>query len=443
MILSWRKTKLGFLPKLKKEHLGVDSGSEIAIPSHFMCPISLDLMKDPVILSTGITYDRESIEKWIDGGNFSCPATKQDLTSFDLIPNHALRRMIQDWCVANRSYGIERIPTPRIPVAPYQVEEICSRIAIATQKNDSKRCGELVGKIRNWARESERNRRCIVNGGTGNVLATSFEHFAGVSMEKYMGLLEEILLVLVCIFPIDIEGLSNKLGSANSMKCLVSFLMGKDLSPKQNAVFILKELLLVDQRYVDSLAAIEGASEALVSIIREPLCPTATKSSLTAIFYMILPSEISEKMVLKFLELGLVSQLLEFIVDAEKSICEKALGILDGICDFKQGREKLYQNALTIPLLVKKILRVSEVASEYSLSILLKLCKSGEKGEVEVRVEAAKLGAFQKILVLLQVGCGGEMKDKATEMLKLLNLHKDRLDCIDSSMHFKYLKKSF
>ncbi|XP_022997974.1 U-box domain-containing protein 21-like [Cucurbita maxima] len=443
MFLSWRKSKLGFLPKLKKEHLpGVDSGSEIVIPSHFLCPISLDLMKDPVILSTGITYDRESIEKWIEGGNFSCPVTKQDLMSFDLIPNHTLRRMIQDWCVANHSYGIERIPTPRIPVTPYEVNDVCSRIAVATQRGDSKRCSELVGKIRNWARESERNRRCVVNGGTGIVLAASFEHFAGVSIEKHVGLLEEILLVLVCVFPISIEGLS-KLGSADSLKCLVSFLVGKNLSPKQNAVFVLKELLLVDQRYVDSLAAIEGVSEALVSIIREPLCPSATKSSLTAIFYMILPSEISEKMTMKFMELGLVSQLLDFLVDAEKSLCEKALGVLDGICDFKQGREKLYQNALTIPLLVKKILRVSEVASEYCLSILLKLCKSGEKGEDEARVEAAQLGAFQKIIVLLQVGCGGDMKDKVTEMLKLLNLYKDRLDCIDSSMHFKFLKKSF
>ncbi|CAK9317955.1 unnamed protein product [Citrullus colocynthis] len=442
MIFSWRKNKFGFLTKLKKELPGVDSGSEIAIPSHYMCPISLDLMKDPVILSTGITYDRESIEKWIEGGNFSCPVTKQDLMNFDLIPNHALRRLIQDWCVANRSYGIERIPTPRIPVTPYEVKEICSRISVATQRSDSKRCSELVGKIRNWAKESERNRRCIVNGGTGDVLAASFEHFAGVSIEKHVGLLEEILLVLACVFPVAIEGLS-KLGSADSLRSLVSFLIGKDLSPKQNAVFVLKELLSADRRYVNSLAAIEGVSEALVSIIRVPLCPSATKASLTAIFYMILPSEIGEKMALKFVELGLVSQLLEFLVDAEKSLCEKALGILDGICDYKQGREKLYENALTIPLLVKKILRVSELATEYSLSILLKLCKSGEKGENEARVEAAQLGAFQKILVLLQVGCGGDMKDKVTVMLKLLNLYKDRLECIDSSMHFKYLKKSF
>ncbi|KAL0410183.1 UNVERIFIED_CONTAM: E3 ubiquitin-protein ligase PUB23 [Sesamum latifolium] len=37
---------------------------EIEVP-YFLCPIALDIMKDPVTISTGITYDRDSIEKWI------------------------------------------------------------------------------------------------------------------------------------------------------------------------------------------------------------------------------------------------------------------------------------------------------------------------------------------------------------------------------------------
>ena len=31
---------------------------EVEVPDQFKCPISLDLMEDPVVLSTGITYDR-------------------------------------------------------------------------------------------------------------------------------------------------------------------------------------------------------------------------------------------------------------------------------------------------------------------------------------------------------------------------------------------------
>ncbi|KEH35601.1 putative aminoacyltransferase, E1 ubiquitin-activating enzyme [Medicago truncatula] len=39
--------------------------TEITIPHLFRCPISLDLLEDPVTLTTGQTYDRSSIEKWI------------------------------------------------------------------------------------------------------------------------------------------------------------------------------------------------------------------------------------------------------------------------------------------------------------------------------------------------------------------------------------------
>ncbi|KAJ4967126.1 hypothetical protein NE237_018975 [Protea cynaroides] len=32
---------------------------EVDVPSYFLCPISLQIMKDPVTVSSGITYDRE------------------------------------------------------------------------------------------------------------------------------------------------------------------------------------------------------------------------------------------------------------------------------------------------------------------------------------------------------------------------------------------------
>ncbi|PNX98179.1 U-box domain-containing protein 25-like [Trifolium pratense] len=42
-----------------------EAQTEINIPHLFRCPISLDLLEDPVTLTTGQTYDRSSIEKWI------------------------------------------------------------------------------------------------------------------------------------------------------------------------------------------------------------------------------------------------------------------------------------------------------------------------------------------------------------------------------------------
>ncbi|KAE9621730.1 putative aminoacyltransferase, E1 ubiquitin-activating enzyme [Lupinus albus] len=43
----------------------MNMSDEIDVSPFFLCPISLEIMKDPVTISTGITYDRESIEKWL------------------------------------------------------------------------------------------------------------------------------------------------------------------------------------------------------------------------------------------------------------------------------------------------------------------------------------------------------------------------------------------
>ena len=66
-------------------------------PHLFLCPISMELMDDPVTVSTGVTYDRASIQRWLDSGNTTCPATMLPLPSTDLVPNLTLRRLIALW----------------------------------------------------------------------------------------------------------------------------------------------------------------------------------------------------------------------------------------------------------------------------------------------------------------------------------------------------------
>ncbi|WVZ04921.1 hypothetical protein V8G54_018267 [Vigna mungo] len=76
----------------------------LVIPDEFRCPISLELMKDPVIICTGQTYERSCIKKWLEAGHGTCPKTQQILSTPILIPNHALYGLISSWCEAN---GVE------------------------------------------------------------------------------------------------------------------------------------------------------------------------------------------------------------------------------------------------------------------------------------------------------------------------------------------------
>jgi hypothetical protein len=33
-------------------------------PSHLLCPITLQLLEDPVVATDGVTYERSAITKW-------------------------------------------------------------------------------------------------------------------------------------------------------------------------------------------------------------------------------------------------------------------------------------------------------------------------------------------------------------------------------------------
>ncbi|XP_031504548.1 U-box domain-containing protein 17-like [Nymphaea colorata] len=71
---------------------------EPEIPEDYRCPISLELMRDPVTVSTGQTYDRSSITHWLETGHVTCPKSGQLLKNTELVPNLALRSLISRWC---------------------------------------------------------------------------------------------------------------------------------------------------------------------------------------------------------------------------------------------------------------------------------------------------------------------------------------------------------
>lgn len=61
----------------------------------FTCPITIDLMNDPVICSDGHTYERSAIQDSFNSGNFRSPKTNLLLANNKLIPNIALRQAIE------------------------------------------------------------------------------------------------------------------------------------------------------------------------------------------------------------------------------------------------------------------------------------------------------------------------------------------------------------
>ncbi|KAE8730055.1 hypothetical protein F3Y22_tig00003041pilonHSYRG00695 [Hibiscus syriacus] len=329
-----------------------------------------------------------------------------------------------------------------------EVSNVLSEIDVACKKQDGKGCRDLVVKIKSLAKESERNKRGIVSNGACGVLSEAFQAFSmASSFDENDDILEEILSALTIMFPLDAQAKGFS-GSVSAMQCLIWFLSSRDLSRRRNTVLVLKEIVSSsssdNRRKVNELSQTEGAIEAFFKLIKDPNCPSSTKAALLIIYHIITSSSTKEKQVRKLVNLGTISLLLETSLDAERSTCEKALGVLDGICDTEEGRRMVCDNALSMPVLVKKILRVSDLTTEFSVSVLWKLCKKGEmEDDRSVVFEALQVGAFQKLLLLLQVGCGEKTKEKASEVLKTLNLHRNKMECVDPMDNFKNLKRSF
>ncbi|KAK7290368.1 hypothetical protein RIF29_04735 [Crotalaria pallida] len=77
------------------------SCSPVQVPADFCCPLSLELMTDPVIVASGQTYERAFIKNWIDHGLTVCPKTRQTLSHTNLIPNYTVKALIANWCESN------------------------------------------------------------------------------------------------------------------------------------------------------------------------------------------------------------------------------------------------------------------------------------------------------------------------------------------------------
>ncbi|CAN6471763.1 unnamed protein product [Victoria cruziana] len=82
-------------------------------PPEFLCPISGQPMSDPIILSSGQSYERNCISAWIQSGQTTCYLTQAPLSPAELsgsfVPNLSLRSAIHRFCQSSS------LPVPSAP----------------------------------------------------------------------------------------------------------------------------------------------------------------------------------------------------------------------------------------------------------------------------------------------------------------------------------------
>jgi len=78
----------------------IKESKSVDIPSEFLCPISNEVMKDPVIACDGHTYERSEIENYLKQHNKS-PLTGEAAEHSFVFPNKAMKKQIEAFLSAN------------------------------------------------------------------------------------------------------------------------------------------------------------------------------------------------------------------------------------------------------------------------------------------------------------------------------------------------------
>ncbi|KAF5727260.1 U-box domain-containing protein 26-like [Tripterygium wilfordii] len=384
----------------------------VQIPYHFRCPISLELMRDPVTVSTGQTYDRASIESWVATGNTTCPVTRVQLMDFTLIPNHNLRRLIQDWCVANRAFGVERIPTPKQPAEPALVRSLLNQLASRSNSKQSRLTA--VRRLRGLARDSDKNRSLILAHNVRDILVDLV--FSNTDSDSDSSELNQESLALLVMFPLSETECVCIASEPDRIGYLSHLLFHNSIEVRVNSAALI-EIVVAGTRSSDLRAQISNVDdiyEGVIELLKNPISsyPRALKVGIKALFALCLVKQTRHKAV----SAGAPEALIDRLADFDKCDAERALATVELLCRVPAGCAAFSAHALTVPLLVKTILKISERATEYAAGALLSLCSASEQSQRE----AVSAGVLTVLLLLVQSDCTERAKRKAQLLLKLL-----------------------
>ncbi|WOL04101.1 hypothetical protein Cni_G12822 [Canna indica] len=407
----------------------------VTIPHHFRCPISLELMRDPVTVCTGQTYDRPSIESWVATGNTTCPVTRVHMADFTLIPNHTLRRLIQEWCVAHRSLGVERIPTPKQPADPTLVRSLVA-VAASPGAASASRVSALR-RLRSLARESEKNRAVMSTNETLSALVEiAFEEGEWTCSGADHQPATEAMAVL-SVLPMSEAESEAVTARPERLRRLGEMVNGHPSTEARISAAAVIEVAAAAARSAETRVTIggtKGVMEGLVALLQQQENTRAVRVGIRGVLALCLAKENRGRA----LAAGAGAAVVARVAELASSDVERTLATVELLCRVEGGRDAVVAGwgggAATVAALVRVMARkASGRAAEHAAAVLVAVLT----GESEaLKTEAVAGGVVIHLLLMVQGGCSERGKRKAQVLLKLLRSAWPRQDSIANSDDF-------
>ncbi|CAI9087837.1 OLC1v1022017C1 [Oldenlandia corymbosa var. corymbosa] len=366
----------------------------ITVPKDFCCPISLDLMRDPVIISTGQTYDRSSIARWMEEGHCTCPKTGQMLVHTNLVPNRALRSLIMHWCSANgypydppeHSDSLLDCITGSSPTkATVEANRATVGILIHQLASGTEYAKTIAAReIRLLAKNGKENRAYIAEAGGIPYLKKLLLSPNAVAQENSV-----TAMLNLSIYDKNKSRIMDEEGCLESIVGVLR--VGYTTEARENAAATLFSLSAVHD-YKKRIAVEDGAVEALAGMLREGT-PRGKKDAVTALFNLSTHTDNCVRMI----ESGAVTALVGAL--GCEGVAEEAAGALALIVRQPTGAAAVGNEEMAVAGLIGMMRCGTPRGKENAVAALLELCRSGGAAIVEQVLKAPALaGLLQSLL---------------------------------------------
>ncbi|KAJ4879855.1 U-box domain-containing protein 45 [Raphanus sativus] len=383
-------------------------------PDELRCPISLQLMYDPVIIASGQTYERLCIEKWFSDGHSTCPKTQQQLSHLCLTPNYCVKALISSWCEQN---GVQVPDGP-----PESLDLNYWRLALSVSESSGKSVGsckfkdvkvvplEESGTIKEESCELEYQEEAEVTlvERCSELLTTLSEVD---TLRKKCRVVEQMRVLLK-----DDEEARILMGENGCVEALLQFL-GAALNEKNDSAQKVGAMALfnlaVDNNRNKELMLISG----IIPLLEEMLCNPHSHGSVTALYLNLSCLEdakpiIGSSLAVPFmvnllwtetetqckvdalhalyhlstyppnipclLSADIVNALQSLTVSDDQRWTEKSLAVLLNLVSNEAGKDEM----VSVPGLVSNLATILDTGEaneqEQAVSLLLILCKHSE-----------------------------------------------------------------
>ncbi|KAF5777728.1 putative U box domain, armadillo-like helical, Zinc finger, RING/FYVE/PHD-type [Helianthus annuus] len=221
----------------------------------FICPLSKQIMKDPVSIENGQTFEREAIEKWFNecrenNRKLVCPLTLKELKTTDMNPSIALRNTIEEWSARNEAVQLDMARKSLTPGCP-EIDTLRALrfVQYICQKNSRRiiRNADLIPMIVDMLKSGSRKVRCraletlrivveddddnkeiMAEGDNVRTIVKFLSHEQSKEREEAVSLLYELS---------KSESLCEKIGSVNGA---ILILVGMTSSKSENLLTVEK-----------------------------------------------------------------------------------------------------------------------------------------------------------------------------------------------------------